>query len=110
MPAASFAQVVVLAKDLESREALRKWLIERMNEDFPHLRSRISRLENGPPVGYPVQFRVSGEDIPQVRELARKVADRMRENPHVVNVHLDWEEPSKVVYLSIDQERARALG
>ncbi|RTB19833.1 efflux RND transporter permease subunit [Pseudomonas aeruginosa] len=100
----------VLAKDLESREALRKWLIERMNEDFPHLRSRISRLENGPPVGYPVQFRVSGEDIPQVRELARKVADRMRENPHVVNVHLDWEEPSKVVYLSIDQERARALG
>ncbi|WP_134624244.1 efflux RND transporter permease subunit, partial [Pseudomonas aeruginosa] len=110
LPAASFAQVVVLAKDLESREALRKWLIERMNEDFPHLRSRISRLENGPPVGYPVQFRVSGEDIPQVRELARKVADRMRENPHVVNVHLDWEEPSKVVYLSIDQERARALG
>ncbi|WP_209243836.1 multidrug efflux RND transporter permease subunit MexK [Pseudomonas aeruginosa] len=110
LPAASFAQVVVLAKDLESREALRKWLIERMNEDFPHLRSRISRLENGPPVGYPVQFRVSGEDIPQVRELARKVADKMRENPHVVNVHLDWEEPSKVVYLSIDQERARALG
>ncbi|EJB8520828.1 TPA: multidrug efflux RND transporter permease subunit MexK [Pseudomonas aeruginosa] len=110
LPAASFAQVVVLAKDLESREALRKWLIERMNEDFPHLRSRISRLENGPPVGYPVQFRVSGEDIPQVRELARKVADKMRENPHVVNVHLDWEEPSKMVYLSIDQERARALG
>ncbi len=110
LPAASFAQFVVLAKSLESREALRQWLIKHMNEDFPTLRTRISRLENGPPVGYPVQFRVSGEHIPEVRELARKVADKMRENPHVVNVHLDWEEPSKVVFLSIDQERARALG
>jgi multidrug efflux pump len=81
-----------------------------MAEDFPTLRSRISRLENGPPVGYPVQFRVSGEHIQQVRELARKVAAKMRENPHVVNVHLDWEEPSKVIRLNLDQDRARALG
>nr|WP_294977789.1 efflux RND transporter permease subunit [uncultured Pseudomonas sp.] len=110
LPAASFAQFVVLAKSLESREEIRQWLIKHMNEDFPTLRTRISRLENGPPVGYPVQFRVSGEHIPEVRALARKVADKMRENPHVVNVHLDWEEPSKAVFLDIDQERARALG
>ncbi|MGE9761893.1 efflux RND transporter permease subunit [Pseudomonas sp. PDM20] len=110
LPAASFAQFVVLAKSLESREEIRQWLIKHMNEDFPTLRTRISRLENGPPVGYPVQFRVSGEHIPEVRELARKVADKMRENPHVVNVHLDWEEPSKAIFLDIDQERARALG
>src|SRR5690606_38960898 len=110
LPAASFAQFVVLAKTIESREEVRSWLIQVLNDEFPTLRSRISRLENGPPVGYPVQFRVSGEHIDEVRSLARKVADKVRENPHVVNVHLDWEEPSKVVRLNIDQDRARAMG
>ena len=110
LPAASFAQFVVLAKNIEERETLRTWLIETLNEQFPTLRSRVTRLENGPPVGYPVQFRVTGEHIEEVRALARKVAAKVRENPHVVNVHLDWEEPSKVVYLNIDQDRARALG
>jgi multidrug efflux pump len=110
LPAASFAQFVVLAKTIEDREALRSWLISTLNEQFPTLRPRITRLENGPPVGFPVQFRVSGEHIEEVRALARKVADKVRENPHVSNVHLDWEEPSKVVHLNVDQERARALG
>jgi multidrug efflux pump len=110
LPAASFAQFVVLAKTIEERESLRTWLISTLNEQFPALRSRVTRLENGPPVGYPVQFRVTGEHIEEVRALARKVAAKVRENPHVVNVHLDWEEPSKVVYLNIDQDRARALG
>lgn len=110
LPAASFAQFVVLAKSLEDREALRSWLIATLDEQFPELRSRVTRLENGPPVGYPVQFRVTGEHIEKVRALAREVADKVRENPHVVNVHLDWEEPSKAVFLDIDQDRARALG
>lgn len=110
LPAASFAQFVVLAKTIEDREALRTWLIQTLDEQFPMLRPRITRLENGPPVGYPVQFRVTGEHIDEVRALARKVAAKVRENPHVVNVHLDWEEPSKVVYLNVDQDRARALG
>jgi len=110
LPAASFAQFVVLANSIEERERLRGWLIKVMNDEFPTLRSRVSRLENGPPVGYPIQFRVSGEHIDEVRALARQVADKVRENPHVVNVHLDWEEPSKVVILNIDQDRARALG
>jgi multidrug efflux pump len=110
LPAASFAQFVVLAKTIEDREALRTWLIQTLDEQFPLLRPRVTRLENGPPVGYPVQFRVTGEHIDEVRALARKVAAKVRENPHVVNVHLDWEEPSKVVYLNIDQDRARALG
>ena len=110
LPAASFAQFVVLANTIEERETLRTWLIETLNQQFPTLRSRVTRLENGPPVGYPVQFRVTGEHIEEVRALARKVAAKVRENPHVVNVHLDWEEPSKVVYLNIDQDRARALG
>ncbi|MDD0999067.1 efflux RND transporter permease subunit [Pseudomonas sp. TNT2022 ID1044] len=110
LPAASFAQFVVLAKTIEERESLRTWLIATLNEQFPALRSRVTRLENGPPVGYPVQFRVTGEHIEEVRALARKVAAKVRENPHVSNVHLDWEEPSKVIYLNIDQDRARALG
>lgn len=110
LPAASFAQFVVLTHDIKQREQVRAWLIDTLAKDFPALRSRVSRLENGPPVGYPIQFRVSGEHIPEVRELARRVAGKVRENPHVVNVHLDWEEPSKVVRLNIDQDRARALG
>jgi multidrug efflux pump len=110
LPAASFAQFVVLAKTIEDREVLRTWLIKNLNEQFPTLRSRVTRLENGPPVGYPVQFRVTGEHIEEVRALARKVAVKVGENPHVANVHLDWEEPSKVVNLNVDQDRARALG
>ncbi|ALE89454.1 efflux RND transporter permease subunit [Pseudomonas versuta] len=110
LPAASFAQFVVLAKTIEDRETLRTWLIETLNQQFPGVRSRVTRLETGPPVGYPVQLRVTGEHIEEVRALARKVAARVRENPHVANVHLDWEEPSKVVYLNVDQDRARALG
>ncbi|HDS1816904.1 TPA: efflux RND transporter permease subunit [Pseudomonas putida] len=110
LPAASFAQFVVLAKSMEDRERLRSWLINTMDQQFPDLRGRVTRLENGPPVGYPVQFRVTGEHIEVARALAREVADKVRENPHVVNVHLDWEEPSKAVFLEIDQDRARALG
>ncbi|MBV4533190.1 efflux RND transporter permease subunit [Pseudomonas sp. SWRI107] len=110
LPAASFAQFVVLAKSIDERERLRSWLIATLDEQFPDLRGRVTRLENGPPVGYPVQFRVTGEHIEKVRALAREVAAKVRENPHVVNVHLDWEEPSKAVYLNIDQDRARALG
>ncbi len=110
LPATSFAQIVVLAESIEQREALRGWLIDRLREDFPTLRGRVSRLENGPPVGYPVQFRVTGEHIDVVRKLARQVAAKVRENPYVANVHLDWQEPSKVVWLNVDQDRARALG
>ncbi len=110
LPAASFAQFVVLAESVEARETLRSWLIERLREDFSNLRGRVTRLENGPPVGYPVQFRVTGEHIDVVRDLARQVAARVRQNPQVATVHLDWQEPSKVVRLNVDQDRARALG
>ena len=110
LPAANFAQFVLLTHDIESREAVRKWLIEKAAPAFPELQVRVTRLENGPPVGYPVQFRVSGEHIDRVQALARQVADKVRANPHVTNVNLDWSEPSKVVRLRIDQERARALG
>ena len=110
LPQANFAQFVILTRDIESREAVRHWLIELMQREFPAVQTRVSRLENGPPVGYPVQFRVSGEHIEEVKRLAREVADKVRANPHVANVNLDWDEPSKIVRLNVDQDRARALG
>lgn len=110
LPQASLAQFVILAKTLEDREEIRTWLIQTLNKSFPDIRTRVSRLENGPPVGYPIQFRVSGENIQDVRAIARQVAAKVSENPHVVNAHLDWEEPSKTILLNIDQDRARALG
>ncbi|ALN56169.1 RND superfamily protein [Lysobacter enzymogenes] len=110
LPAANFAQFVLMPKNLEAREALREWVIRDVVPRFPELQLRVTRLENGPPVGYPVQFRVSGEHIDQVRKLAYQVREKIRENPHVANVNLDWDEPSKVVRLQVDQERARALG
>ena len=110
LPATRFAQFVVKAKSIDEREQIRSWLMTLLDSEFPELRARISRLENGPPVGYPIQFRLSGEHIDEVRRIARQVADGVRQNPAVSNVHLNWEEPSKMVYLNIDQERARVLG
>ncbi len=110
LPQANFAQFVILTPDMEARERLRTWLIELFGEEFSDVQARVQRLENGPPVGFPVQFRVSGEHVDEVRRLAREVAERVRANPHVTNVNLDWDEPSKVVRLAIDQERARVLG
>jgi len=110
LPQANFAQFVVRARDIEAREALRRWLVDEVAPKFPELQLRVTRLENGPPVGYPVQFRVSGEHIGQVRALAERIADKVRANPHVANVNLDWDEPSKVVRLRVDQDRARVLG
>ncbi|MFM9835947.1 MAG: efflux RND transporter permease subunit [Methylophilaceae bacterium] len=105
-----FAQFVVLSKDLKTREALRKDLLKLFETDFPNLRGSVLRLENGPPVGFPVQFRVSGTDVPKIRTLAHQIADIMRLNPHLLNVQLNWEEPSKVVKVKVDQAKARLLG
>jgi len=110
LPQTNFAQFVILTPDIKAREEIRHWLIELMHTKFPDVQSRVARLENGPPVGYPIQFRVSGEHVDQVKRLARQVADKVRANPHITNVNLDWDEPSKVVRLNIDQDRARALG
>jgi len=110
LPQTNFAQFVILTPDIKAREEIRHWLIELMHTKFPDVQSRVARLENGPPVGYPIQFRVSGEHVDQVKQLARQVADKVRANPHITNVNLDWDEPSKVVRLNIDQDRARALG
>ncbi len=110
LPATNFAQFVVLAKDMKSRETVREWLLKDVVPQFADVQVRVTRLENGPPVGYPVQLRISGEHINRVQAIAAQVADKVRQNPHTTNVNLNWSEPSKVVRLVIDQDRARALG
>ena len=110
LPQTSFAQFVVLASSLEDRNEIRQSLSDQIRVLLPEVRTRVSLLENGPPVGYPLQFRVSGEDLGLVREWAQKVAATVGENPNTTNVHLDWGEPSKVIKLQIDQDRARQLG
>ena len=107
----NFGQFVIVTKDLEAREALKKRLEERFAAaEFSHLRVRVVRLENGPPIGYPVQFRVLGEDVNSVRRIAEKVSELMRANPHLQNVNFDWNEKVKSVRVEIDQDRARQLG
>ena len=111
LPAASFAQFVITTNTIQAREALRVKLTGILNgPDFTASRGRVLRLENGPPVGFPIQYRVSGEDVEQVRALADRVAAALRGNANVANVQFDWNEKSKVVRLEIDQSKARVLG
>ena len=106
----NFAQIVILTNGLAEREVLRAKLIRLFADQAWPLRGIVNRLENGPPVGFPVQYRVSGPDLDALRSQAHAVAEAMRANLHLSNVHLDWEEPSKVVRLAIDQDKARLLG
>ncbi|WP_186110599.1 efflux RND transporter permease subunit [Burkholderia gladioli] len=106
----NFAQFVVTAKSVEAREKLASWLAPTLREQFPAIRWRLSRLENGPPVGYPVQFRVSGDSIAMVRSIAEKVAAQVRQDSRSVNVQFDWDEPAeRSVRFELDQKKAREL-
>ena len=107
----NFAQFVITAKNVEQREHLADYLNGVLKQRFSEVRTRVSRLENGPPVGFPVQFRVDGDDIAKVRQIAEQVAAVMRANPHTTNVQFDWDEPAeRSVRLDIDQNKARQLG
>ncbi|MDR8731040.1 efflux RND transporter permease subunit [Burkholderia pseudomultivorans] len=106
----NFAQFVITAKSVDDREKLASWLETTLRDRFPAARWRLSRLENGPPVGYPVQFRVSGDDIATVRSIAEKVAATMRGDARAVNVQFDWDEPAeRSVRFELDQKKAREL-
>jgi multidrug efflux pump len=106
----NFAQFVVLAKNNEARERIAARLETILAEEFTLLRSRVNRLENGPPVGYPVQFRVSGSDVATLRATANEIASIMRQDANTANVHLDWNEKVKKISLQIDQNKARVIG
>ncbi|HEY5929166.1 MAG TPA: efflux RND transporter permease subunit [Burkholderiales bacterium] len=107
---ANFAQFVVVTRDNVAREVLYDKYSRILESEFSLLRGRVNRLENGPPVGYPVQFRVVGADIPTVRKIALEVAAIMRSHPNAQNVHLDWNEQVKHLRLEIDQNKARVIG
>ncbi|CAD5374704.1 Efflux RND transporter permease subunit [Rubrivivax sp. A210] len=109
-PQSNVSQAIVLPKDLKEREALRVRLPQLMASEFPEVRSRIKLLPNGPPVPYPVQFRVVGPDADMVRLWADEAKAVLRANPNMRGVNDNWNEAIKVLRLEIDQAKARALG
>jgi multidrug efflux pump len=109
-PQSNVSQAIVLAKDVAARERLRNQLPEILAAEFPEVRGRAKLLPNGPPVPYPVQFRVVGQDAAQVRIYADQVKAIMRANPNMRGVNDNWNESVKVLKLDIDQDKARAVG
>lgn len=109
-PKNNYAQLIIYPKDIKQASQLTSDLHKRLTQQFPHIRTRVYRLELGPTVGYPVQFRVRGKDPEKVREIAAEVRDIMRQHPNVRDVNFQWNERSKAIRFIIDQERARSLG
>ncbi len=105
-----FSQAVVVAKDLPARERLQRRLEAWLAEELPAAVSRVYPLELGPPVGWPLQYRVNGPDIERVREIAQDVAKLLAAAPGARHVHFDWMEPARQVRLVVDQDEARRLG
>jgi multidrug efflux pump len=110
LPNSGYAQFIVMTKDMEARERVRSRLIASADADFPQAWVRVTRLEMGPAVGYPVQFRVVGPDTQKVREIARQVEHVMASSPKVRDVQLDWNDPVRTLKVELDQDKARALG
>ncbi|HEV2558556.1 MAG TPA: efflux RND transporter permease subunit [Microvirga sp.] len=111
LPNEAFAEIVIVSRDVAARERIKARLDDAVAEGaLAQARVRVDRFNFGPPVGFPVQFRVVGPDPMQVREIASQVRDVMRANENVVDPHLEWNELSPSVRVVVDQERARALG
>jgi multidrug efflux pump subunit AcrB len=112
LPNPGFAQFVVKTAGIEQRERVRARLMELFAKDefMPDVNARVLRLEFGPPVGFPVQFRVIGPDKAQVREIAYRVRDAVRQSPLVRDTQLDWNEQVRSVQVHVDQDKARLLG
>jgi multidrug efflux pump len=109
-PQSNVAQLIVLPQDLRERERLRQALPGVLMTEFPEIRGRVKLLPNGPPVPYPVQFRVVGQDPATLRDLADEVKEVMRQNPNALGVNDNWNESVKILRLDVDQDKARALG
>jgi multidrug efflux pump len=109
-PQTNVAQIVVLPTDLKARETLRLKIIDAFKSDFPEVRGRVKLLPNGPPVPYPVQFRVTGTEVDKVRAIADEVKQAMQANPNAVGVNDNWNESVKVLRLDLDQDKLRVLG
>jgi multidrug efflux pump subunit AcrB len=111
LPDESFAEIVIVSKDVEARERIKARLENAVADGaLSEARVRVDRFNFGPPVGFPVQFRVIGPDTTKVRDIAYQVRDVMRANSQVVDPHLDWNEQAPFLKLVVDQDRVRALG
>ena len=110
LPNDSFAQSVVVTKGLNAREQVRTRLEQALKARFPEVVARVNPLELGPPVGWPVKFRVSGPDPSTVRSISLRVADLLGATQGVRNVNFDWVDPARVMQVRVDQDQARQLG
>jgi multidrug efflux pump subunit AcrB len=111
LPNEAFAEIVIVARDVEARERIKARLEKAVDDGaLTEARVRVDRFNFGPPVGFPVQFRVIGPDTKTVRDIAYKVRDVVRQNPNARDAQLDWNEQSPYLKLVVDQDRARALG
>lgn len=106
----NFAQIVVLTRDIAARERVLKKMRKTLADDFPGVRGRASRVPLGPPVTYPVEFRVLGDDLPTVKKYAEEVAAIMRGDERLRDVHPDWGIQTPALRVEVDQDRARAAG
>ncbi len=109
-PQTNVSQFIIIPQDLKVRESLRVKLPALMAQEFPEVRGRVKLLPNGPPVPYPVQFRVVGSDPLVLRQRADEVKAAMRESPNTRGTNDNWNESVKVLRLEVDQSKARALG
>jgi multidrug efflux pump subunit AcrB len=110
LPNPGYAQFVVMTQSLEARERVRTRLMAAADAEFPQAWLRVTRLELGPPVGYPVQFRIVGPDTQVVRRIAREVEQVVASSAKVRDVQLDWNDPVRVLKVELDQDKVRALG
>ena len=110
LPNDFFAQAVVVTKGLEQRERVKARLERALAADFPNLIGRVYPLELGPPVGWPLQYRVSGRDTEQVRAIASRVAELVGSAPGAANVNYNWMAPGRTFRIQVDQDQARLLG
>jgi len=110
LPNDFFSQLVVVAKDVAARERLQARLEKVLAEKFPSAVTNVAPLGLGPPVGWPVQYRVTGPDVSEVRDIALRLAEVIAKNPGLRQVNFDWMEPARMVRIKIDQDKARLLG
>jgi multidrug efflux pump len=110
LPNDFFTQAVVVAKDVEARQRLQPAIEQFLAEQLPSAISTVSPLELGPPVGWPIQYRVSGPDTAQVQDISMKLAQTIAADGSVKRVNFDWMEPGRLVRINIDQDQARLVG
>ncbi len=105
-----YGQLVIVTKDLEARERVAARLRDRLRKDYVGISTYVQPLEMGPPVGRPIQYRVSGPQIDKVREYAMGLAGVLDGNPNIGDIVYDWNEPGKMLKIDIAQDKARQLG